>query len=198
MGGLFEIARAAGVGGVLAAKCTLEPDLGVREVEGGALDGMGWFAAGPVGLGTGGMLWKLEGGGEPGGEDCVRSPDLVSKMRGEVHHPEGGRRGGASRMHGVRGEGRAGRGTALEVLSSVCRRTERGGTGMVAGGRLDGRGCDDSIQVLRGTGGGRRRGGSARHSDRRRAGRGAVAMRGEVAPGLAVQAVGGGPPDGVW
>ena len=77
-GGLLEVARAAGVEGVLAAKRTLAPDLGVREVEGGALDGMWGFAAGPVGRGNGGMRWNLVGGGEPGGEDCVRSLDLVS------------------------------------------------------------------------------------------------------------------------
>ena len=219
----------------------------------------GGFAAGPVGLESGDMLWNLGGGGEPGGEDCVRSLDLVSKVRGEVHHPEGGRRGGAARIRGIRGEGRAGRGTALEVLPSVRRRTERGGTGMVAGGtagacgsRMDGRaehvvrhragrgvmGCEaggtvrsfverrhgrgklrsavgcqglmgtrdgrgcNIIQALGGTGGGggRRRGGSAWHCDRRRAGRrvGAAAMRGEVAPGLAVHTVDGEAPDGMW
>ena len=179
-------------------------------------------------------------------------------MRGEVHHPEGGRRGGAARIRGIRGEGRAGRGTAVEVLPSVRRRTERGGTGIVAGGtagacvgRMDGRaehavrrcagrgvmgceagetvvscverrrgrgksrlavgrrglmgrGCNDIIQVLgchdiiQVLGGARRGGGSAWHFDRRRVGRGAAAMRGEVAPGRAVHTVGGGAPDGVW
>ena len=146
----------------------------------------------------------------------------------------------------------------MEVLPSVRRRTERGGTGIVAGGtagacvgRMDGRaehavrrcagrgvmgceagetvvscverrrgrgksrlavgrrglmgrGCNDVIQVLgchdiiQVLGGARRGGGSAWHFDRRRVGRGAAAMRGEVAPGLAVHTVGGGAPDGVW
>ena len=55
----------------------MAPDLGVREVEGAALNGMAWFAAGLVGPESGDMLWNLGGAGEPGGEDFIRSLDLV-------------------------------------------------------------------------------------------------------------------------
>ena len=61
----LEFARAAGVGDALAAERMLAPDLGVREVEGEALDGTAWFAASLVGLESGDMLWNLGGAASP-------------------------------------------------------------------------------------------------------------------------------------
>ena len=96
------------------------PGPGFHDGEGEAAGNMGRVAASLVDEGRDGMLLKLgavptgaEGVDDPGGEDRIRSSDFVAKVGGEVHDPEGGRRGDAARARGIRGEGRAGRGTAL-------------------------------------------------------------------------------------
>ena len=137
-----------GAGDAAARDGMVAPGAGVHEGEGKTAVSMVRVAADLVGEGRDGMLLKLgavpiraEGVDEPGGEDRTRSSDFVAKVGGEVHDPEGGcvgRRGDAARTRGIRGEGRAGRGTALGSLHSVRSRAERGGTGVETGGTVGG------------------------------------------------------------